>query len=324
MIKDLDLKGELYHYTMSDNLPLILKNNLTLLAPCINSFWGEEERIINDNQEFRNALELVGLLKEELRHEEQNKDNYLMNTLKNEGYIDIIGSTQTPYIICFSEEKSSKLYNRFYNKGKGLPISLVLDTSNISCLDIRICDREELIRVHYTHAQDSYDKDELKDIHAEVKKHLDELLDKATEIKDNTKIDACLYIKRGRYQVEAEVRYIYRKIEDFAFAIDKTGFKYIFNTEQSNESEDGNSKKTKKQELLEFSPDCLKGIVFGPSVTKAEAVKVLSGPIKDNNNNQQPKNNTEEEKTIKEVIKENYPHIYVRLFDNTEIDLSEV
>lgn len=294
------------HTTMSDTLltHILTGNEISLRASRVDTFWKPEERDPDDNHEFKGLVKLLGHLnigdqktdtkssKEPIEHKADNVANHLAHKVLAESAENIICSTTTPYILCFSTALDGEdLPCRFCSHKSGFPVSLILDfdtlcdSANATPYFKNAKDEKpdikysELVQIYYADKDDEYIGSNAKCQHSHAINELHSI-DASTNSDVRKKdgdydVDACFYVKRGKYACEKEIRYVVRTNSPCAFCELHSGENgFAFATDSMLESKEQDD--AKKYLYLRFNKYILKGIIFAPCVSKERAVKFAS------------------------------------------------
>lgn len=237
---------------------------------------------------------------------------WLRERLMNKGIREpkIIGSPTTPYVLCFSTALNNpELLCRFCSKKNGFEVGIILDYDMLcddkNILEIKhesqndcmekgnaICKHtveKELIQVHYANKPEELFNSNAKFLHCCAIKELKDL-DQQLKENDNHyigsretdgdyNIDACYFVKRGKYACEKEIRLLLRTSQPSAFYIDMSAENIEFATETIVKENSTTqevliySEKSNSERYLNvvYSINIIKGIVFGPCVSKEMA-----------------------------------------------------
>ncbi len=223
----------------------------------------------------------------------------------------VIGSPTTPYILCFSTALNDpNLLCRFCSKKNGsFEVGILLDYDALcnedSILAIKyenepkrsydeapLCKHsveKELMHVYYANREDELLNSNAKYLHCcaiEELKAIDESRKKNTEVSNGSRntdgdydIDACFFVKRGKYACEEEIRMLLQVPRPSAFYIDKTAKNIAFATETivkenliTYDDLINNTKNVNESYIfVNYKINIVKGIVFGPCVSKEKA-----------------------------------------------------
>lgn len=282
----------LAHYTMSDFLNLILKENLiSLKASCVRNFWKNEIKEQDDSQELKYAATLLRIRELELRGKE-----------KGSSKMGELISSHTQYITCFTKSVNDRyLFHRMCNNANGYPVMLNFDVSKL----LRCLDPDYSAGLDGSSNSGKSDKDysridfrEMQYSESDAEEHIKDayevaLMDlKALDIPGNgegdNRIDACFFVKRKKYHKEREVRCILQRKKSYTIRVTEDD-KLDFGLSDNNGNDDCL--------YLELKKECLQEIRFAPCISESAARKI----IKENN------------------IYENYPNVRIKMFDGTDL-----
>lgn len=295
-------------YTTRGNtfLNKILENPeaISLQASGIDYFWDNQAtRLPDDNQEFIGAFNLFDYMgfsipKDKLNSKEsiyKDVESRLFDDLKETAGAKCLASSTTPYILCFSTSLVDKeLSCRFCNKSNDFAITLLLDFDKLiyddSINKIRkrgeTSDKndeilnakeiyKEMMQIYYIDKPEFCQNSNTRCCHTRAMTELQSINSiNARQRKDDYNIDACFYVKRSNFACEKEIRYIFRTNEHCGFALtDDKKLKFV-------SLNDKNQKTNTQPLLIQFKIEILKGLVFGPCVSKEEAEDYAAKVIK--------------------------------------------
>lgn len=267
-LTNLEVGGSLSHYTMSDTLKFILQPDcISLQASRIDNFWhiNETQRRADDPQEFKGMIELINILDLGFKSEE-NVPKCVKKVYKNvvgekeiKEFTPVIGSTTTPYVLCFSTSHGNdEIIKGFYEEKRGLPLSLKFNVASLIHKNDGIyekfiennkeefkqvqflpnesgesnsdgkspsdndgdIERVDISPIVYTSNKDKYVYEEALAARNEViKRLLSDSLAYNEQLGEAVNIDACYFVKRGNYSYEDEVRFLVHRYHPWAFGI---------------------------------------------------------------------------------------------------------